>query len=62
MKAAERDAAEHLAITKPTTAAGAGAFIADVTEDIGDDASFDWHFVAFNTVSKALTVLKATRA
>jgi hypothetical protein len=28
VKAAERDAAEHLAITKPTTAAGAGAFIA----------------------------------
>jgi hypothetical protein len=61
-KAAERDAAEHLAVTRPTTAAGAGAFIAYVTEDIGADAGFDWHFVAFNTVSKALTTFKETRA
>jgi hypothetical protein len=61
-KAAERVAAEHLAITKPSTPAGAGALVAYVSADIKTGASTDWHFVALHTVGEALTKFAGARA
>jgi hypothetical protein len=61
-KVAQRTAAERLAITRPTTPAGAGALIDYVRADIGDGIYVDWHLVALHTVGEALNKFAVARA
>jgi hypothetical protein len=52
-KLAEYRAKRHLARTKPTTPAGAGALVAYIQRDL-EDALEDWHWVALKTVAASL--------
>ncbi len=52
--AAQRKAASQLAKTKPTTAAGAGALIAYVNRDIGEDHCCSWHGGALKNAAATL--------
>jgi hypothetical protein len=53
-KLAEDRAKRHLARTKPTTPAGAGALVAYIQRDLEDVALEDWHSAALKTVAVSL--------
>jgi hypothetical protein len=53
----EEAAAERLAKLRPTTPAGAGALVAYVCSDIGEDIDVDWHLVALTTAADALATI-----
>jgi hypothetical protein len=51
---AEDRAKRHLARTKPTTPAGAGALVAYIQRDLEDVELEDWHSAALKTVAVSL--------
>jgi hypothetical protein len=53
-KLAEDRAKRHLARTKPTTPAGAGALVAYIQRDLEDVALEGWHSAALKTIAAAL--------
>jgi hypothetical protein len=53
-KLAEDRAKKHLARTKPTTPAGAGALVAYIQRDLEDVALEGWHSAALKTVAASL--------